>query len=368
MKTPKPKTSPDYAFIIIVGVLIIFGLVMLASASSDLAKEKFGDSYFYLKHQIIFGLSFGVIGFLIASFLYYHRFQKMALIMLLANIALLILTLTPLGMNAKGASRWLEIGGFSFQPAEFLKFTLMVYIASWISKNKSRIKSFSKGLLPFLIILGSVTFLLVIQPSTTMAVILLVAAGLTYFTSGAKIKFVIGLILIGLLSFALMVYITPYRMQRVTTFLNPNTDALDEAYHINQSLIAIGSGGITGVGYGQSTTKLNYLPEPIGDSIFAVIGEELGFVGSSAVIFLFIAFAWRGLAIAKKTPDIFGRLLVIGFTSVIVVQTIINMGAISEFLPLTGIPLPFVSYGGTALAISMVMVGTIVNISKYRKK
>lgn len=366
-KVPKPKTSPDYVFIIIVGALVIFGLVMLASASSDLAKEKFGDSYFYLNHQLIYGLSFGILGFILTYFLYYQRFRKIALVLLLLNIAALVLVLTPLGMNIKGASRWLEIGGFSFQPGELIKLTFLIYLASWISKNKSRTQSFTEGLLPFLILLGTVTFLLVVQPSTTTAIILLGAAGLTYFTSGAKIKFIVALLLLAALGFSLLIYMTPYRMERITTFLHPQEETLSEAYHINQSLIALGSGGVTGVGYGQSTTKLNYLPEPVGDSIFAVIGEELGFIGSSVVIFLFIGLTWRGLAIARKTPDLFGRLLVVSFISVTAIQAIINIGAISGFLPLTGIPLPFISYGGTALAVFMTMSGIIVNVSKYRK-
>lgn len=368
MKSPKPKSAPDYVFIIIVGALIIFGLVMLTSASSDLAEVKFGDSYFYLKHQLVYGLSFGIVGFVLTSLFYYHKLQKAAVILLVLNIAALLATLTPLGLNIKGASRWLSIGGFSFQPGELLKLTFLIYLASWISRNKSRVKSFTKGLIPFVILLGTVTFLLVIQPSTTTAAIILAAAGLTYFTSGAKIKFIAALILLGALCFSLLIYITPYRMQRITTFLNPSADTLGESYQINQSLIAIGSGGTTGVGYGQSTTKLNYLPEPIGDSIFAVIGEELGFIGSAFVLFLFVGFAWRGLAIARKTDDIFGRLLAVGFTSVITIQAIINIGAISGFFPLTGVPLPFISYGGTALAVFMTMSGIIVNVSKYRSK
>ncbi len=366
-KSPKPKTAPDYVFMIIIGALVIIGLVMLASASSDLAKEKFGDSYFYLKHQLTYGLSFGILGFVITSFLYYQRFRKAALILLALNIAAMILTLTPLGVSIKGASRWLEIGGFSFQPGELLKLTFLIYLASWISRNKDRIKSFTKGLLPFLIISGVVTFLLVIQPSTTAAVILIIASGITYFTSGAKVKFIVALFLLVILGFALLIYITPYRMERITTFFNPHTDTLNNAYHINQSLIALGSGGTTGVGYGQSTTKLNYLPEPVGDSIFAVIGEELGFIGSSLILFLFLGLAWRGLSIAGKTTDIFGRLLVVGFTSIITLQAIVNIGAISGFFPLTGVPLPFISYGGTALAVFMTMAGIIVNVSKYRK-
>jgi len=367
-RAPRPKTSPDYTFIIVVGLLVIFGLVMLASASSDLAKEQFGNSYFYLKHQLIYGLSFGILGFAVTSFVYHQRFRKIATILLIINIVALILVFTPLGMNIKGATRWLEIGGFSFQPGEFLKLTFFIYLASWLSKKKSRTESFGAGLVPFLILSGSVTFLLIIQPSTTAAAILLIVSLAIYFMSGAKIRFIIGSILLGVFVLSLLIYLTPYRMQRITTFINPEAEPLGSSYHINQSLNAIGSGGLTGVGYGQSTTKLNYLPEPIGDSIFAVIGEELGFIGAIGLLLLFLILTWRGFIIAKNTPDVFGRLLVIGFTSAIALQTLVNIGAISGFIPLTGVPLPFISYGGTALVVFMTMSGIIVNVSKYRRK
>lgn len=367
MRKPKPKSSPDYAFVSIVALLVIFGLVMLASASSDLAKVQFGDSNFYIKHQVLYGLSVGVLGFFLTSLIYYGRWRKLATVLLLLNIVALVLVFTPFGISAKGASRWLNINGISFQPGELLKITFLIYLASWISRDKVRGKSFTEGLMPFLVLLGLVVILLILQPSTTTAIILSTTAVLMYFTAGAKIRFIVSIFLIAGLGFSLLVYTTPYRMQRILTFLNPQTDELGNAYHINQSLLAIGSGGLTGVGYGQSTTKLNYLPEPIGDSIFAVIGEELGFVGTSTLLLLFLALIMRGLAIAKKTPDIFGRLLVISFISLIGLQTFINVSAISGLLPLTGIPLPFISFGGTALAVFMTMAGIITNVSRYRR-
>jgi cell division protein FtsW len=366
-KAPKPKSTPDYLFLIMMSFLIIFGLVMLTSASSDLATEQFGNSYYYLTHQIIYGLSIGIIGFLLTSFIYYHRFEKLALGLLVLNIIALILVFTPLGMNAGGASRWLQIGGFSFQPGEFLKLTFIIYLACWISKDKSRSKSVKKGLIPLLILIGIIGILLILQPATTIAIIVIGASVAMYFISKAKIRYVLGIILLGAILISLLIYITPYRRQRIMTFLNPTEDTLGSAYHINQSKTAIGSGGITGVGYGQSTTKLNYLPEPIGDSIFAVIGEELGFIGSMSVLLAFFILIQSGIKIAKKSKDSFGKLLVTGFITIIASQTIINIGAISGFFPLTGIPLPFISYGGTALATFMTMSGIIINISKYTK-
>lgn len=366
-KSPKPKNPPDYVFIIIVGILVVFGLVMLSSASSDLAKVRFGDSYFYLKHQIFYGLSMGILGFLATSFIYYHRLRKLATILLFLNIIAMILVFTPLGLNAKGATRWLDLGGFSFQPGETIKLTFLIYMASWLSKSKYRSKSFSEGLLPFMFLLGIVMVLLLAQPSTTTAVILFAASLLMYFTAGAKFRFIVAIALLVALGLSVLIYTTPYRMERILTFFNPSIDELGSSYQINQALTAIGSGGIFGVGYGKSTTKINYLPEPIGDSIFAVIGEELGLFGSGFLIMLFLAFTWRGLSIARNARDNFGRLLTISFVSLISIQASINMGAISGLIPLTGVPLPFISYGGTALAVFLIMSGIIVNISRYRK-
>ena len=366
-KPPKPKSSPDYLFIILIGILVIFGLVMLASASSDLAKEEFGSSYYYLKHQVIYGLSFGIIGFLITTFLYHQKLKKLALPLLILNIVALILVFTPLGISAKGASRWLQIGGFSFQPGELLKISFIIYIASWICGSKKRGESVTEGFIPLIVIIGIIGLLLMMQPATTIAIIIIGSSLAVYFVSGAKFKYIIGIILLGLILLSTVIYFTPYRMERIKTYLHPKSDTLGDAYHLNQSQIAIGSGGVSGVGYGQSTTKLNYLPEPIGDSIFAVIAEELGFVGATSVLLIFFAIVYRGLAIAKKASDSFGKLITVGFITIIGAQAVINIGAISGILPLTGIPLPFISYGGTALAAFMTMAGIITNVSKYRK-
>jgi len=239
-------------------------------------------------------------------------------------------------------------------------------MAAWISKNQARSKSFVEGLVPFLILLGGVLVPLILQPSTTTAVLILAATLAMYFTAGAKIRFLFSIAIIAAFAVVSLLFITPYRMQRVLGFLDPNSDPLGNTYQINQSLMAIGSGGLTGVGYGRSTTKLNYLPEPIGDSIFAVIGEELGFIGSIALIFFFLLFIWRGLVIARASPDIFGRLMGIGFMTVIGFQAFIHIGANTGLIPLTGVPLPFISYGGTALAVLLTMSGIVVNISMKR--
>lgn len=366
-KIPRARTAPDYVFIAIVGLLTIFGLVILASASSDLAKTRFGDSYYYLTHQLLYGLSFGIAGFVAGSLIYHGRLERLAMILLALNVVALILVFTPLGFGAKGASRWLSLGGASIQPGEFAKLTFIVYLAAWISrKSASRTKSVAEGLIPFLLMTGVTLFLILIQPAMTTALILGVAAVATYFASGARISFIAIILLAGILGATLLVYLAPYRFERVLSFFNPERDVLGESYHQNQALIAMGSGGATGVGYGKSTTKLNYLPEPIGDSIFAVIGEELGFVGTTVVILCFGVLVWRGFVIAHHAAYTFGKALTIGFTTIIGLQAFINMAAISGLIPLTGVPLPFVSYGGTALATFLTMSGIIVNVSRYR--
>ncbi len=360
--------APDYFFIAIVVALVVFGLVMLTSASSDLAREKFGDSYYYLFHQLSNGLAVGLIGFVIASLISLTFFERISFPLFILSILLLIAVFLPsLGIEAKGAERWLNLGGYSFQPGEFLKLAFLIFISAWAGKNKERIGSFSKGYIPFLILLGISVGLLFLQPATTIAVILAVAALATYFAAGAKIRYIVLTFVLGAVAIAGLVYSTPYRLARFSGYLNPESDPLGTTYHINQSLIAIGSGGVFGVGFGNSTTKLKYLPEPIGDSIFAVIAEEFGFVGAIFVILLFGLFIWRGLSIAKNSKDGFSRSLGTGIVVLIGFQAFVNIAAISGLIPLTGVPLPFISYGGTALAVFLTMCGILVNISRNRR-
>jgi len=363
----KAGNRPDYIFLGCVLFLTVFGLVMLSSASSDLGKINFNDTYYYLKHQILYGLSLGIVGFLAMAFFYYRRWEKLALPLLLISVLALVAVFTPLGFSFKGASRWLNLGPFSVQPAEFLKFTFIIYLAAWLSNKKiNRQTSFWEGLFPFVVICGLITFLVVIQPATTTIAIIMASSLIIYFVSGARLSYVVGIILLGFLCLALLIYATPYRFERVMNFFHQeNVNVEGAGYHINQSLMAIGSGGPFGVGFGKSTTKFKYLPEPIGDSIFAVIAEELGFVGVLLLIAVFTTMIIRGFFIAKNSRDQFAKLTVIGLVSIIAVQTFIHIGAISGLIPLTGVSLPFISYGGTSLAVFLTMAGVIVNISKY---
>ncbi|KKU93966.1 MAG: Stage V sporulation protein E [Candidatus Jorgensenbacteria bacterium GW2011_GWA1_48_13] len=367
MRAPKSTSSPDYVIVGLVVILTIFGLVMLASASSDLARDRFSNSFHYLNNQLLHGLVLGAVGFLFGFFTYYRRWEKMALPLLIITIILMLLIFSPLKFAAKGASRWIDFGVFTVQPAEILKLTFLLYLAAWLSKNEKRSRSVGEGFLPFLILVGIVMALIIIQPSTTTALIIFASSLVTYFAAGARLRFLVGAVLLAALGLSVVVYFTPYRLERILTFINPEANELSSGYHVNQSQMAIGSGGLFGVGYGNSTTKLRYLPEPIGDSIFAVIAEELGFVGGGLLIAAFGVLILRGLALARHAPDSFGRLLVTGFVSLIGIQAFINVASVSGLIPFTGVPLPLISFGGTALAVFLTMSGIIVNVSRYRR-
>ncbi|MDI6717554.1 MAG: putative peptidoglycan glycosyltransferase FtsW [Patescibacteria group bacterium] len=362
----KKGNPPDYILLTTIILLTVFGLIMLSSASSDLGKIKFNNTFYYLKHQIYYGLSLGIIGFLIGYFVPYKKWQSAAIYLLLVSIAGLILVFTPIGMHSGGAVRWINIGQISIQPAELLKLTFIIYLAAWLSKKKSRSVSFDEGFIPLIIMAGVIAVLIALQPATTTIFIIMTASLIVYFVSGTRLRYIAGIVFLGIFGLAVIVLNTPYRTQRVMNYINnKSVDTQSSGYHRNQALMAIGSGGAFGVGFGQSTTKYKFLPEPIGDSIFAVIAEEFGFIGSIILISTFILLVVRGFIVAKNCRDQFGRLMTVGFISIIAIQTFVNIGAISGLLPLTGVPLPFISYGGTALAIFLTMGGIIVNISKY---
>lgn len=357
---------PDYIFLSCLIILTVFGLAMLSSASSDLGKIKFNDTYYYLKHQLFYGLIPGIVGFLAGILIYYRFWQKLAVPMLILSAIGLTMVFTPLGFSHAGANRWLNLGPFSFQPAELLKITFIIYLAAWLSsKGKNRQTDFLTGFLPFLFISASAAFLIFIQPSTTTVFIIMAAGLAVYFASGAKIRYIAIIALLGAIVLSSLIYLTPYRFERLSSYWSQENNVLGSGYHANQAVTAIGSGGLFGVGFGKSTTKFKYLPEPIGDSMFAVIAEELGFVGAFTLIAVFVIFVVKGFLIADKCPDQFAKLTVIGFTSIIAIQVFIHIAAISGLTPLTGVPLPFISYGGTSLVVFLTMAGIIVNISKY---
>jgi cell division protein FtsW len=360
----KRAHESDRTITTLMALLTVGGLVILASASSNLGETQFHDSYYFLKHQILYGLSLGIVGFLLMSRVHYLKLKKIAFPLLILSILLLIMVFTPFGLHVRNTSRWIRLGPFSFQPAEVLKITYILYLAAWLSNaTMRRARSFGSGFVPFLLVSGIIGILLVLQPATSTVFILLAAGLIVYFFSGAPWKYIIGYIGLGVLGLALVITITPYRRTRITSYLTHNADTEGSGYHVNQAQIAIGSGGVTGVGYGKSTTKISFLPTPADDSIFAVAAEELGFVGSSIIIILFATLTIRMFWLAARVKERFGQLLLIGFGTIIALQSIVNIASISGLAPLTGVPLPFISYGGTALAIFMTMIGITSNIS-----
>lgn len=347
----------DISLLTTVIILAIFGLFMIYDVSSYTAYRDFGDKYHFVKDQF-FWVVLGFLGLLFFANFNYHKLYNLSLPILLIAIILLVLVLIPgIGVKVLGARRWINTGIFIIQPAEFVKLALAIYLSSWFSrKEKGRF-------LAFLLLLGLVFFLVILQPDMGTAAVILAEALVVYFLSGGNIFYFAFLIpVLAGVAYAL-IKISPYRLQRLEAFFNANT-ASETSYHVKQILIAFGSGGFLGVGLGNSLQKYAYLPESTTDSIFAIIAEELGFVGASVLIFLFIIVAWRGFYIAVHARDNLGKLLAGGITTFIATQTIINLAAQTVLLPLTGIPLPFISYGGSALIVDLCAVGILLNISR----
>ncbi|MFA5954688.1 MAG: putative lipid II flippase FtsW [Patescibacteria group bacterium] len=361
--------APDYRFLIAVGILLVFGLLMLSSASSATAFSRFGDAYYYLKRQFSLGVVPGLLGFGFFYFVDYRNLRRFALPFFSLAVILLVLVLVPgLGQVYGGARRWISIAGISFQPSEFAKLAFVIYMASWFSSKQEELKSFKQGFVPFMLLLGTVLGLIILEPDlgTAMAIGLAIVA--LYFLAGAPLRHMLLLTITGAASIGALVVFESYRLKRLLTFLNPALDPQGIGYHINQAFLAIGSGGFWGRGYGHSQAKFQYLPEASGDSIFAIIGEELGFALSILFILLLVYVFIRGLKIAARAPDDFGRYLGAGIVLWFMMQSIINISAMLGLLPLTGLPLPFVSYGGTALAVSITAVGMLTNISRHAKE
>jgi cell division protein FtsW len=357
----------DKKLLTTVVILLIFGLIMISSAGVIYSETRFADEYYFFKHQLFYGVIPGAFVLFLFQKIDYHVWRKFAVPMFLASIIFLVLVFVPgVGSRIYGASRWIKLGPFSFQPSEMAKLSIIIYLAAWLeSRGTQRIKDFFEGLLPFLGIMGLISFLIMKQPDTgTLGVIILTSFAI-FFVSGARVKHLVSMGLMGLFALWVLVKIEPYRFNRILVFLDPSSDPQGIGYQVNQALLAVGSGGIFGVGLGHSRQKFNYLPEPVGDSIFAVLGEELGFVGGFALVFLFVFLAQRGLKIAKNAPDEFGKLVATGIIAWITMQAFINISANIGLIPLTGIPLPFISYGGTSLLFLMAAIGILLNISKH---
>jgi len=361
------EKSVDKLLLTIVLILLAFGLVMIASAGVIYSETRFADEYYFFKHQFFFGVLPGLLVLYIFSRIDYHFWRKISVPLFFVSVIFLILVFVPgIGSRIYGASRWIQLGPFSFQPSEMAKLSIIIYLAAWLeSRGIRRIKDVFEGFLPFLGIMGLIGFLIMKQPDTgTLGIIILTSMSI-FFVSGASVRHIFSLGAIGAFVLWILIKIEPYRFNRISTFLDPKVDPQGIGYQINQALLAIGSGGLWGVGLGHSRQKFNYLPEPVGDSIFAIIGEELGMIGAVILVVLIILLALRGIKIAKNSPDMFGRLLATGIIMWVVFQAFINISANIALVPLTGVPLPFVSYGGTSLIFLMSAVGILLNISKH---
>ncbi len=363
------KKNIDKTLLFLILTLSIFGLMMISSAGVFYGATRFNDPNYFLKHQFLFGFIPGIFVLYVFSKIDYHFWKKISVPMFIISLVCLVLVFIPgIGSNAYGASRWINLGPVSFQPSEMVKLFIIIYLAAWLEgRGKEKIKDVYEGVLPFIGILAIAGFLIIKQPDTgTLGAIILIAMSM-FFVSGASISHIFIMFVMGIFGLFGLIMIAPYRMNRFLVFLNPEHDPQGVGYQINQALLAIGSGGILGLGLGHSRQKFNYLPEPVGDSIFAIIGEELGLVGAVAIILLFIFFALRVVRIAKSAPDNFGKMIAIGLVSWVVFQAFINIAAITAIMPLTGIPLPFISYGGTSFIFLMAGMGILLNISKQSK-
>jgi cell division protein FtsW len=346
-------------------ILVVGGFFIFSSASLGILARNEAEFSSVAFNQLFYGLFFGSIACLFFARIDYHIWKKYAFIFFIGSTLLTLLVFMPkIGMGHGGAIRWINLGFVSFQPAEFLKIAFIMYYAAWLSKFKNKVSTFSWGLLPFVIfsvILGAV---LLSQPDTDTYAVIIFAALSMYIASGAKWRHVLAILLAGIAVLSVLYFTRPYIKQRIEVMLNPSANSQTSGYQLNQSLIAVGSGRIWGRGFGQSIQKFHYLPEPMGDSVFAVAAEEFGFIGAFVIIAFFAMFSLEGLKIASKSSDDFGRLMSLGIVILIMSQALINIGGMIGVLPLTGIPLPFVSHGGTALFIALVEVGIVMSVSR----
>lgn len=356
----------DYFLNTVVFALLVFGLFMLASASGPSALKQFGDQYHFLKRQIIFGVLPGLVLFFFFSRLDYKILQKRFWLFGLATLVLLLSVFIPgLGQNYGRAQSWVKIFGLSFQPAEFVKLALIIFLSGWLTRLLDRQK-IKIAWLPFLIYLGMIGALMMLQPDLGGFLIFCLIASAIYFLAKTPLWHLGVLVMVGALAVGLLIKIAPYRLERLTSFLNPEKNSLSSSYQINQAKIAVGSGGWLGVGYGQSRQKYQYLPEVSSDSIFAVISEELGFVVSLAVLVVYLFIFWRIWKIAQGAREMFGKLMAGAIAVWFIAQAYINIGGILSLMPLTGLPLPFISNGGSALTVSLAALGLVQAIARDR--
>lgn len=377
-QTITKKGAPDFQLLIMTVILVCFGIIMVFSASSSIAwtnKNYNFDSLYFTKKHILYAV-IGLVGMFFAMKAHYSKYKKWFAPFFLITLALLVIVLM-VGKELNGARSWLNIFGFSLQPSEFAKLAVILYLAALISKKGDKLRDLRSGYIPVMVVVGLIAGLIFLQNDLGSCMILVATAGLIIFAGGASVKHIMASVLLLVLGASLVLGIgalfnhddnsgteSSYKAGRIEAFLDPMADEKGSSYNLVQSLTAIGVGGFTGSGFGQSIQKLHYLPNPYNDFIFAVIGEEFGFIGTSLFLLLYGYFIWRGLFIALRCPDIFGTLVGVGIMGLIAIQAFINIGGVTNTIPITGVTLPFISYGGTSLIMMMTSMGIMLSISR----
>ncbi|MDP2676610.1 MAG: putative peptidoglycan glycosyltransferase FtsW [bacterium] len=360
------KRSWDKTLFFISLTLLVVGIFVFASAAIGLIEADTHSPLSLFFRQVLFGVGVGGVLFIAGLIIPFSFWQKTSGLFLgIAFLFLLLVFIPGIGIIAGGAARWVELGPLSFQPAEPFKFAFVMYLAAWLTSHKKDISTFRSGLIPFLIMAGIVSVFFILQPDIGTLFVILGASALLFFVGGGQAKHIALAGILGLVLLSALVIKEPYRLERIQVFLNPQGDIEDSGYQLHQALIAIGSGDVSGRGFGQSIQKFHYLPESVGDAVFAVMGEEFGFIGSTFLVALFLFFLWRSVYILNRVPNHFARLFGAGIVIMIVFQSFINIAAIIGIVPMTGIPLVFISQGGSSLAITLASIGILLHISKY---
>jgi cell division protein FtsW len=358
------RARSDMTLILITLTLLVIGVVMIYSASAVLAGRQYGDSLFFIKRQMLWA-SGGMIAMIAVSRVPYGFWQGMALPLVLGAVILLVLVLVPgIGIEVNGSRRWLRLGSLTLQPSELTRLCAVIYLARYLVKKRGRLDDFFRDFLPPMIVIGAVLALIMGESDLGTAAVMGMVAGLMLFIGGARWRHLWGMGLLAAPVLYAMIMKIGYRRQRMLAFLDPWRDPTDSGFQMIQSFLALGGGGPVGMGLGEGRQKLFFLPYPHTDFIYAVIGEELGLMGTLAVLVLFLALAWRGMSISLRAPDPFGRHLAFGLTMMIVVQALINMAVVTGLLPTKGLTLPFLSYGGSSLMANMIAIGILWNISR----
>ncbi len=361
---PKKRTF-DPIILVSAVVLTGIGIVMVYSASAVVAMDKFGDPQFFLKRHIMW-VMLGLISMIAVMRVDYRELKRFTYPLLAVSIVLLVMVLIPyFGKTAGGARRWLSLGPLSLQPAEMVKFALVLFLAHSLVKRQELLKDFTYGYLPNLVVLGVFFILIIIQPDLGSVLVISIVAFILMFVAGVKFSFLFTSFLMMLPFLYMAVFRVGYRKKRIMAFLDPWNDPLDTGFQTIQSFLALGRGGFFGLGLGEGKQKLLFLPEPHTDFVFSVMGEELGFIGVSAVMVIFLILIWRGIGVSLRSPDLYGTYLSLGIVLTIGIQVVINMGIATGLLPTKGLPLPFLSVGGSSLLISMVSIGVLLNISEH---